>query len=130
MFQSGVLDHKNMPGCELDASCALHLTDPDFACALQQLAIHSRHVHHVRITGDQTIFVRARDFHEAGGFDERLAIMEDADLVMRLHSRGTSPGARVRAAMSSSRQCVAPPWFPGLEQDVHLRACSCVAPVS
>lgn len=39
----------------------------------------------MRCTGDQTLFVRKRDFWAAGGFREDLAIMEDADLSIRMH---------------------------------------------
>ena len=39
--------------------------------------------------GDQNIFVRKADFQAEGGYDEQLCIMEDADLTMRLHRRGT-----------------------------------------
>ena len=35
------------------------------------------------------MFVRAKDFALANGFDERWVIMEDADLAMRLHRAGT-----------------------------------------
>ncbi len=38
--------------------------------------------------GDQTLFCRKRDFEHVGGFDERLLIMEDADLCIRLHEAG------------------------------------------
>lgn len=41
------------------------------------------------VFGDQTMFVRAADFAAVGGFDERWVIMEDADLGLRLHLRGT-----------------------------------------
>jgi hypothetical protein len=37
------------------------------------------------VFGDESIFVRARAFWEIGGYDDKLAIMEDADLTMRLH---------------------------------------------
>lgn len=39
--------------------------------------------------GDQNIFVRRADFEAAGGYDEALPIMEDADLSIRMHERGT-----------------------------------------
>lgn len=38
--------------------------------------------------GDQTLFCRSSDFHAVSGYDESLALMEDLDLVMRLHSQG------------------------------------------
>jgi hypothetical protein len=51
------------------------------------------------VFGDQTMFVRAAEFRSIGGFDERLVIMEDADLGLKLHLQGTRdrPG-RVRLA--------------------------------
>lgn len=54
----------------------------------------------IRRAGDQTLFMRSMDFQAAGGFDERLAIMEDVDLLMRLHRQGTCERpSRVRAAL-------------------------------
>lgn len=45
--------------------------------------------------GDQAIFCRASDFRRVGGYDERLPIMEDADLCIRLHGEGArSPDGR------------------------------------
>ncbi|CAI5476535.1 unnamed protein product [Closterium sp. Yama58-4] len=38
--------------------------------------------------GDQAMFCRAQDFVRIGGFDERLAILEDADLSERIHVDG------------------------------------------
>lgn len=38
--------------------------------------------------GDQTLFCRAADFRRVGGYDGRLPIMEDIDLVVRLHNAG------------------------------------------
>lgn len=38
--------------------------------------------------GDQSIFCRSSDFWAVGGYDESLAIMEDVDLVIRLHEAG------------------------------------------
>ncbi|CAI5947572.1 unnamed protein product [Closterium sp. NIES-64] len=38
--------------------------------------------------GDQAMFCRAQDFVGIGGFDERLAILEDSDLSERLHVDG------------------------------------------
>lgn len=40
--------------------------------------------------GDQNLFCRKSDFLRADGFDEALPIMEDLDLVMRLHMKGPS----------------------------------------
>jgi hypothetical protein len=58
--------------------------------------------------GDQTLFLRAEDFWQLGGFDERLAIMEDADLVVRAHRRGSHlrPG-KVRDRMALSDRAAA-----------------------
>ena len=42
--------------------------------------------------GDQNLFCRKSDFLKVGGFDESLPIMEDLDLVMRLHQAGPSLG--------------------------------------
>jgi GT2 family glycosyltransferase len=49
--------------------------------------------------GDQSIFVRRNDFKAVGGFNAGLAIMEDADLTIRLHEHGSylQPG-KVRHA--------------------------------
>jgi hypothetical protein len=38
------------------------------------------------LAGDQTLFVRRKHFEGSGGFREDLAIMEDADISIRLHS--------------------------------------------
>ena len=38
--------------------------------------------------GDQVIFCRHNDFHDCGGFDPKLPIMEDAELCMRLVQYG------------------------------------------
>eukprot|EP01023_Acetabularia_acetabulum_P048030 TRINITY_DN5066_c0_g1_i4.p1 TRINITY_DN5066_c0_g1~~TRINITY_DN5066_c0_g1_i4.p1 ORF type:complete len:358 (+),score=35.50 TRINITY_DN5066_c0_g1_i4:142-1215(+) len=38
--------------------------------------------------GDQVIFVRNKEFLKVGGFDEKLALMEEADLVVRMHNQG------------------------------------------
>lgn len=38
--------------------------------------------------GDQVMFCRRTDFWECGGFDERLPIMEDGDLCLRLVQKG------------------------------------------
>lgn len=38
--------------------------------------------------GDQVMFCRKRDFEQCGGFDEKLPIMEDADLCLRLNYLG------------------------------------------
>ncbi|KAI3437612.1 hypothetical protein D9Q98_000064 [Chlorella vulgaris] len=38
--------------------------------------------------GDQTLFCRAADFRNVGGYDGRLPIMEDADLCIRLQMTG------------------------------------------
>ena len=38
--------------------------------------------------GDQNLFCRKSDFLRAEGFDDALPIMEDLDLVMRLHMKG------------------------------------------
>ncbi|BAU14803.1 hypothetical protein LEP3755_53560 [Leptolyngbya sp. NIES-3755] len=38
--------------------------------------------------GDQVIFCRRSEFWECGGFDERLPIMEDGDLCLRLVQKG------------------------------------------
>ena len=40
--------------------------------------------------GDQNIFCRKTDFLRVDGFNEELPIMEDLDLVMRLHMGGPS----------------------------------------
>jgi hypothetical protein len=58
------------------------------------------------VAGDQTIFVRARDFHRVGGFDASLVIMEDADLVVRLHEQGPEGGnGQVRSCLEQSLSC-------------------------
>lgn len=41
--------------------------------------------------GDQNLFCRKSDFVRQGGYDETLPIMEDLDLLMRLHYAGPSP---------------------------------------
>ena len=46
--------------------------------------------------GDQTLFCRAADFYSVGGFAERLPIMEDADLCLRLHLAGPAAYAAHR----------------------------------
>lgn len=53
--------------------------------------------------GDQTLFCRASDFRSVGGFDERLRIMEDLDLVIRLHAAGPSgrPGTETEQHASA-----------------------------
>eukprot|EP01024_Parvocaulis_polyphysoides_P049218 TRINITY_DN4749_c0_g2_i2.p3 TRINITY_DN4749_c0_g2~~TRINITY_DN4749_c0_g2_i2.p3 ORF type:complete len:137 (+),score=14.04 TRINITY_DN4749_c0_g2_i2:54-464(+) len=38
--------------------------------------------------GDQLMFTRKKEFMEAGGFDEKLALMEEADLCVRMHNQG------------------------------------------
>jgi hypothetical protein len=40
--------------------------------------------------GDQNLFCRQSDFERVGGYDQRLPIMEDLDLIMRLHAEGPS----------------------------------------
>ena len=40
--------------------------------------------------GDQDLFCRRSDFERLGGFNNRLPIMEDLDLIMRLHAAGPS----------------------------------------
>lgn len=82
--------------------------------------------------GPQVIFCRRRDFADVGGFDRTLPIMEDIDLVMRLHYRGVpsraggaqaggAPGegaggkGRVRGEEPQRRQCV--------ECSVHSSSC-------
>lgn len=40
--------------------------------------------------GDQTLFCRAAGFEAVSGFNERLPIMEDADLCLRMHMAGPS----------------------------------------
>jgi glycosyltransferase involved in cell wall biosynthesis len=42
--------------------------------------------------GDQSLFVRAEDFWRIGGFNNKLPIMEDADLCLRLHQEGIANG--------------------------------------
>jgi glycosyltransferase involved in cell wall biosynthesis len=42
--------------------------------------------------GDQSLFCRAADFRRVGGFDNRLPIMEDADLCVRMHKSGLRNG--------------------------------------
>ncbi|CAI5468867.1 unnamed protein product [Closterium sp. Yama58-4] len=46
--------------------------------------------------GDQAMFCRAQDFVRIGGFDERLAILEDADLSERIHVDGWRQNMPVR----------------------------------
>jgi len=38
--------------------------------------------------GDQNLFCRRTDFERMGGYDQRLPIMEDLDLIMHLHAAG------------------------------------------
>ncbi len=38
--------------------------------------------------GDQTLFCRAADFRRVGGYDGWLPLMEDLDLIIRLHMAG------------------------------------------
>jgi hypothetical protein len=52
--------------------------------------------------GDQAIFLRARRFHEAGGFPE-MPIMEDFALMRRLRREGRIGIAPVAAATSARR---------------------------
>lgn len=40
--------------------------------------------------GDQNLFCRSSDFQRVGGYDQRIPIMEDLDLIMRLHAAGPS----------------------------------------
>jgi len=40
--------------------------------------------------GDQNLFCRSSDFQKVGGYDQRIPIMEDLDLIMRLHAAGPS----------------------------------------
>lgn len=50
--------------------------------------------HGLRILfGDQCIFCRSDVFQSVGGFDERVPIMEDADLCLKVHAQGP-PGTR------------------------------------
>lgn len=48
----------------------------------------STHILHTTVldAGDQNLFVRRQDFEASGGFREDLAIMEDADFSIRLHT--------------------------------------------
>ena len=50
--------------------------------------------------GDQNIFCRARDFAAVGGNNGDLAIMEDLDLVIRLHMAGHTPAGTTMAPFS------------------------------
>lgn len=52
------------------------------------------------VFGDQSIFVRREDFKQVGGYDEKLAIMEDADLCLRMHKSGAKTGRRRRIVQS------------------------------
>jgi hypothetical protein len=56
--------------------------------------------------GDQNLFCRASDFERLGGFDQRLPIMEDLDLIMRMHAAGPSlaDSDEHRMSMSPSPQ--------------------------
>lgn len=51
--------------------------------------------------GDQSLFCRASDFGAVGGYDESLPIMEDLDLLMRLHRRGLPADEKKKAADSN-----------------------------
>ena len=42
--------------------------------------------------GDQAMFCRAAPFAAVGGFDERVPLMEDADLCLKLHAHGPRDG--------------------------------------
>jgi rSAM/selenodomain-associated transferase 2 len=46
--------------------------------------------------GDQAMFCRAEDFAAVGGFDGSIPIMEDADLCVRMHYKGTRKFSRGR----------------------------------
>lgn len=55
--------------------------------------------------GDQAMFCRAIDFRAVGGFDTKLAIMEDADLCIRMHGAGPTSLQQVACSSSSSSSC-------------------------
>lgn len=65
--------------------------------------------------GDQALFCRKADFEAVGGFNEKLPIMEDADLCLRLHNRWgnqwNAPKGRIkmvnRVAETSARRIAA-----------------------
>lgn len=42
--------------------------------------------------GDQSLFVRAADFRRVGGYNERWPLMEDLDLILRMHMAGGTRG--------------------------------------
>ena len=51
--------------------------------------------------GDQSLFCRKKDFWKVGQYDERLPIMEDADLCVRMHREGYLNGNSGCFALSS-----------------------------
>ena len=57
--------------------------------------------------GDQTLYCRAADFRRVGGYDNKLPIMEDADLCLRMHMLGPEPLLAEIDSAQASRQ-VAP----------------------
>lgn len=65
--------------------------------------------------GDQAMFCRKADFDALGGFNEKLPIMEDADLCLRMHNRWgnqwNAPKGRIkmvnRVAETSARRIAA-----------------------
>lgn len=66
----------------------------------------------VLYAGDQSLFVRRQDFEASGGFREDLAIMEDADFSIRLHTGDPlsaptkmSPSACSSRALKSPVSC-------------------------
>lgn len=66
--------------------------------------------------GDQNIFCRKSDFLRADGFDEALPIMEDLDLVMRLHMAGPS------TQQGDTQRCMQFCLF--LEKSLNVHTCS------
>lgn len=54
----------------------------------------------------QVIFCRREDFRAVGGYDRTLPIMEDIDLVMRMHYRGVPAAPAVAAVADEGRRAV------------------------
>lgn len=61
--------------------------------------------------GDQTLFIRRSVFDAFGGFDERLHIMEDFDMVWRAKRAGYRQRLITNDATTSARKYVANSWL-------------------
>ena len=85
---------------------ARHRNHRGVSSSLPDAAANSGLVHACRglrcLFGDQTLFCRAAAFRAVQGFDERLPIMEDADLCLRLHLAGIPLG---QASNIRKRRC-------------------------